>query len=76
MPRIRPVPWKVFEKFLVEAGCVLNRREASHRVYWKEGMNRPIVLQAKGAVPVFIILNNLRTLGVSREAYLEIIDAL
>jgi len=72
MPKICPVHWKVFERFLVEVGCVLKRREASHRVYWKEGMFRPIILQAKGNVPVFIILNNLRTLGVSREEYLAI----
>jgi len=75
MPKIRPVHWKVFERFLVEVGCVLKRREASHRLYWKEGMHRPIVLQGKGNVPVFIIVNNLRTLGVSREEYLAIVGA-
>lgn len=76
MPKIQPVHWKTFEKFLLRAGCVLKRREASHRVYWKEGLNRPIILQAKGSVPVFIILNNLRTLGIDRDRYLAILAAL
>lgn len=72
MPRLLPVPWKRFEKFLLQAGCALVRQEASHRVYWKEGLLRPIVLQAKGNVPVFIILNNLRTLGIDRKTYVRI----
>jgi len=76
MPRIQPVPWKVFEKFLLRVGCVLKRQEASHRVYWKVGLHRPIILQAKGNVPVFIILNNLRTLGIDRKQYLAIMQKL
>jgi predicted RNA binding protein YcfA (HicA-like mRNA interferase family) len=76
MPKLAPVPWEKFERFLLRVGCVLKRREPSHRVYWKEGLKRPIVLQAKGNVPVFIILNNLRTLGVDREDYLTILKDL
>ena len=76
MPKIHPVPWKVFEKFLLRAGCVLKRQESSHRVYTREGLKRPIILQAKGAVPVFIILNNLRTLGMDRDEYLAIVESL
>lgn len=76
MPRITPVHWEKFEKFLLHVGCVLKRREASHRVYWKNGLNRPIIIQAKGKVPVFIILNNLRTLGISRDEYLLALDTL
>ena len=68
--------WVKFEKFLLYAGCVLKRREASHRVYWKNGVNRPIIIQAKGKVPVFIILNNLRTLGMSRDEYMHALDSL
>jgi predicted RNA binding protein YcfA (HicA-like mRNA interferase family) len=69
MPRLQPVPWKLFEKFLLHVGCVLKRQESSHRIYWKEGLKRPIILQAKGSVPVFIILNNLRTLEMDRDEY-------
>jgi hypothetical protein len=54
----------------------LKRQEASHRVYWKEGLSRPIILQAKGNVPVFIILNNLRTLGMRRDEYLVVLERL
>ena len=76
MPRIHPIPWKSFEKFLFRAGCVFRRQEASHRIYWKEGLSRPIIFQAKGSVPVFIILNNLRTLGIDRNEYLRLLGKL
>ncbi len=76
MPKLSPVPWKVFEQFLRTVGCSLKRVEASHRVYWKDGLHRPIIIQAKGNVPVFIILNNLRTLGIERETYLSILETL
>lgn len=76
MPKLTPVQWERFERFLLHVGCVLVRREASHRVYWKEGLSRPVVLQAKGQVPVFIIRNNLRTLGIDRDTYLAAIKGL
>ena len=74
MPKIHPIPWHTFERFLLHVGCELRRREASHRVYWKAGLKRPIILQAKGSVPVFIILNNLRTLGIERDRYLGVLE--
>jgi len=76
MPRLAPLHWKKFEKFLIRAGCVLTRQEASHRIYWKNGISRPIILQAKGNVPIFIILNNLRTLSMDRDEYLRIVKEL
>ena len=74
MPKLSPVHWKEFEKFLLHVGCVFKRQESSHRMYWKHGLARPIIIQAKGKVPVFIILNNLRTLGLDRKAFLAIME--
>jgi predicted RNA binding protein YcfA (HicA-like mRNA interferase family) len=76
MPKLAPVQWERFERFLLHVGCVLTRREASHRVYWKDGLKRPIVIQGKGQVPVFIIRNNLRTLGIDRETCIDIMTAI
>ena len=75
MPKLRPVPWKAFEKFLLRSGCIFKRQEGSHRVYWKDGISRPIIVQAKSKVPVFIIQNNLRTLGIDRADYLHAIGS-
>lgn len=42
-------------------------------VLTKTGVIRPIVVPKSAAVPVFIIKNNLRTAGISREHYFELL---
>ena len=55
-------------------GCIFKREKGDHRIYWKAGMQRPIILPRDTELPPGIILNNLRTLGVSREEYLEFLS--
>jgi predicted RNA binding protein YcfA (HicA-like mRNA interferase family) len=71
MPRIQSIHWKEFEKFLLKVGCVFKREKGDHRVYWKEGIKRPIIVPRDTSLPAFIILNNLKVLGISREDYLK-----
>lgn len=73
MPRIQSVHWKEFEKFLFQVGCEFKREKGDHRIYWKKGIKRPIVVPRDTSLPPFIILNNLRVLGISREEYLKIV---
>ncbi|MEK7089616.1 MAG: type II toxin-antitoxin system HicA family toxin [Patescibacteria group bacterium] len=73
MPRIRSIHWKEFEKFLFGVGCEFKRESGDHRIYWKKGIKRPVIIPRDTALPVFIILNNLRVLGISRDEYLKII---
>jgi hypothetical protein len=42
-------------------------------VLTKPGVPRPVVIPRYAAVPVFIIRNNLRTAGMSRERYFELL---
>jgi predicted RNA binding protein YcfA (HicA-like mRNA interferase family) len=70
MTKIVALHWKEFEKFLFAQGCIFKREKGDHRIYTKSGISRPLVVPRRGALPPFIILNNLRTLGVSREEYL------
>jgi hypothetical protein len=42
-------------------------------VFAKAGIIRPIVIPRYAAVPVFVIKNNLRTAGMSRERYFELL---
>jgi len=39
----------------------------------KAGVIRPVVIPKYAAVPIFIIKNNLRTAGMSRERYLKLL---
>ena len=74
MGRIRSIHWKEFERFLLHVGCVFKREKGDHRIYSKDGLKRPVIIPRDTSLPPFIILNNLRTLGVSREDYLSFFD--
>lgn len=76
MGHLGSIHWKKFEKFLLREGCTFKREKGDHRIYWKEGMNRPIVVPRDKELPAFIILNNLRLLGISKEDFLEKISKL
>ena len=76
MPSLRPIHYAKFQKFLAYVGCQLVRTKGSHFIYHREGLNRPVVIPAKGELPVFVILNNLKLLNISKEKYLEIMESL
>lgn len=76
MPRLTPISWKRFEKVLFFIGCTFTREKGDHRIYWKQGLSRPIVIPRDTALPIFIIRNNLRSLNISVEKYLEILEKL
>lgn len=60
------VSWKDFEKFLLEQGCVFKRIKGDHRIYTKAGARRSLVVPRYNPLPPFIILNNLRLLGIEK----------
>ncbi len=73
MPRLTPIHWKKFEKFLLYIGCSFKREKGDHRIYWREGIKRPIVIPREKQLPIFVIRNNLRVLGIGVKEYLEIL---
>ena len=70
MPRITPISSEKFER----AGFQLVRQESDHLVYTKPGVPRPLVIPVRKDVPVFVIKNNLRTAGISREEYFRLLE--
>jgi hypothetical protein len=42
-------------------------------IYTKRGVLRPIVIPKYKNIPVFIIKNNLRSSGMSRDRYFELL---
>jgi predicted RNA binding protein YcfA (HicA-like mRNA interferase family) len=72
-PRITPIPTKRLRKLFEKAGFRCVRSEGDHHVYTKEGVIRPIVIPDWPEVPVFIIRNNLRSAGISRDEYFELL---
>lgn len=73
MAHLIPIHWKKFEKFLLFVGCNFERKKGDHRIYWREGLKRPVVIPRDGELPIFIIRNNLRILGVNPSEYIKIL---
>ena len=42
-------------------------------IFTKPGVLRPVVVPKYKSIPVFIIKNNLRSAGMSRERYFELL---
>lgn len=42
-------------------------------VFTKPGILRPVVIPKYAAVPVFIIKNNLKAAGISRDRYFDLL---
>ena len=74
MPRIVPIPARELRKVFEKAGFACVRVEGDHFVYTKEGVPRPVVIPDWPEVPVFIIRNNLRTAGIGREEYFNLLQ--
>jgi predicted RNA binding protein YcfA (HicA-like mRNA interferase family) len=74
VPRITPIPYQRLCRVFELAGFTLVRQEGDHRVYTKPGVSRPIIIPCYRAVPVFIIMNNLRTAGISRDQYFALLE--
>ena len=74
MPKFTPVDWKTLERVFLAAGFQFARQEDSHRSYIKPGIARPVVIPTYREVPVFIIRNNLKTAGISRDDYFRLLE--
>ena len=74
MPKFAPVDWKTLERIFLAVGFQFARQAGSHRSYVKQGVARPIVIPAYTEVPVFIIRNNLKTAGISRDEYFDLLQ--
>ena len=68
------IGWRVFEKFLLEQGCLLKRTKGDHHIYVKPGLQRPLVVPRCDPLPSFIILNNLRVLGSTKQDLLKYLE--
>jgi predicted RNA binding protein YcfA (HicA-like mRNA interferase family) len=74
LPRLVPQHWTILERIFLAAGFRFARQQGSHRSYVKAGIARPVVIPAYDEVPVAIIRNNLRTAGISRDEYFDLLN--
>jgi predicted RNA binding protein YcfA (HicA-like mRNA interferase family) len=74
MPKVSPVSYRLLACVFERDGFVCVREEGDHMIFTKQGVLRPIVVPKYKSVPVFIIRNNLRSAGMNRERYFELLD--
>lgn len=73
MAAIKPIHYSKLVRVFELDGWICDRTKGDHLIYIKIGHKRPVVIPKWNLVPVFIIQNNLRTAGLSRERYLELL---
>jgi len=73
MPKLAPVDWQTLVKIFEADGFKNNRTKASHIVMEKAGVARPVVIPKYDEVGRDITLSNMRTAGMSRDRYFELL---
>ena len=66
-----------FRAVLERLGLSKVRTKGGHEAWIKQGMTRPVIIQTHiNPIPEFVIRNNLRNLGVSKQDFLELLESL
>jgi len=73
MPRITPVDWKTLIRVFELYGCEYRRKQGSHHILICPKARRAVVIPEYDEIDTEIIKNNMRTAGMSREDYFELI---
>ncbi|MFH1388716.1 MAG: type II toxin-antitoxin system HicA family toxin [Patescibacteria group bacterium] len=73
MPKISPISYQGLSKIFKLDGWEYIGTTGDHMQFKKAGFLRRIVIPKKKDIPVFIILNNLRTAKMSREQYFKLL---
>jgi len=71
MSAIRPTTYQVQVKIFEAAGCQYVRTQGDHLVYSYPGALRPVVIPKHQEVPAFIIKNNMKVIGMTRDQYFQ-----
>jgi len=68
---IKPTTYQIQVKIFELAGCEYVRTHGDHLIYRYPEAMRPVVIPKYKEVPVFIIRNNMKIIGMTREIYAE-----
>ncbi len=73
MPKIIPTHWKKLIKVFENYGCQYKRKKGSHHILTHPEAKRAIVIPEYEEIDVEIIKNNMRTVGMKRDEYFELL---
>ena len=73
MAKISPTDWKTQLKIFQLYGCQYIRKKGSHHVLRCPNAKRVVVIPEYDEIDIDIIKNNMRTAGMSRDEYFELL---
>ena len=73
MSRLAPTDWRTLVRVFEADGFTGDRTTGSHVVLSKPGIARPVIIPKYAHVGLDIIRNNMRTAGMSRKRYFELL---
>ncbi len=71
---MKRISWRELRKICLLLGCVDARMRGDHLIMTRPGLARPIVIKMARELGDDIILSNLRTLGIERKRFEELLD--
>ncbi len=74
MPRITPVEWKTLVRVFELYGCEYKRKKGSHHILICPGAKRAVVIPEYNEIDVDIIRNNMKTAGMTRDEYFDLLQ--
>ena len=74
MPRLRPLPWSKIVCVFEQLGYRKAGQKGSHIKLEKPGVARPLIVPRYDAVGLDIIHSLIRTAGISRDAFLALLN--
>ena len=73
MDSIKPASYKTLVEIFEAYGCTYSHTRGDHMIFHRQGATRPVVIPMYKEVPVFIIKNNMRVVGMSNEDYFRLL---
>lgn len=75
MKKLSNISVKEFRNAMMILGLKKIRTKGGHEAWMKDGMTRPVIIQTHvNPIPVSIVQNCLRTIGIEKEAFLNLLE--
>ncbi|OEU57754.1 MAG: hypothetical protein BA871_12360 [Desulfuromonadales bacterium C00003096] len=76
MMKIQPTNWRTQVKIFEKYGCVFVRQRGDHLIFHHKNAKRAVVIPKYDEIPVTVIRNNMKTVGMTREEYFSILRSI
>lgn len=74
--KIKPTNWQTQVKIFEKYGCVFVRQKGDYLIFHHENAKRAVVIPKYDEIPVTVIRNNMKTVGMTREEYFSILRSI